>query len=149
MHRLVRLAHMQRVGVGVGIDRDGLDPHALAGADHPAGDLAAIGDQDFRERRAAGDFGAKFSGSFRSGFLFGFRGHDHFSPEPNRPDASATWTAKGAPQATATSGHQAKTEPKTRLTKASTPIVPIAKAMWSLQPETLGVHRLPPMISRA
>ena len=48
---LVGLAHMQRVGVGLGIDRDRLDTHALAGANDATGDLAAIGDEDLVERR--------------------------------------------------------------------------------------------------
>jgi len=42
--RLVR-----RAGCGVGINRDGLDPQAPRGADHPARNLPAIGDQDFLE----------------------------------------------------------------------------------------------------
>ena len=37
---------VQRVAVGLGIDRDRLDPHAAGGLDDPAGDLAAIGDQN-------------------------------------------------------------------------------------------------------
>ena len=37
---------MQRVAVGFGIDRNRLDPHAAGGLDDPAGDLAAIGDQN-------------------------------------------------------------------------------------------------------
>ena len=45
---------MQRVGVGLGIDRDGLDAQPLAGADDAAGDLAAIGDQDLVEQRPVG-----------------------------------------------------------------------------------------------
>ena len=48
-HRLVGLAHMQRLGIGIGIDRDGRDPHPPRRSDDPAGDLAAIGDQDFVE----------------------------------------------------------------------------------------------------
>jgi hypothetical protein len=36
---------MQRLGVGVRIDRDRADPSAPRGADDPAGDLAAIGDE--------------------------------------------------------------------------------------------------------
>jgi hypothetical protein len=43
---------MRRAGVGVGIDRDRLDAHALGGADHPARDFAAIGDQDLGEHQA-------------------------------------------------------------------------------------------------
>ena len=37
---------MKRVAVGLGIDGDRLDPHAAGGLDDPAGDLAAIGDQN-------------------------------------------------------------------------------------------------------
>jgi hypothetical protein len=37
---------MQRVAVGLGINRDRLYPHAAGGLDDPAGDLAAIGDQN-------------------------------------------------------------------------------------------------------
>ena len=49
--RLVSLAHMQRLGIGFGIDRDRHNPHPPRGADHAAGDLAAIGDQDFTKHR--------------------------------------------------------------------------------------------------
>ena len=45
-HGLVGHLDMQRVAVGVGIDRDGLDTHAPGGLDDPAGDLAAVGDQN-------------------------------------------------------------------------------------------------------
>jgi hypothetical protein len=51
MDGLVGLAHMQRVAVGIGIDRDGGDAELLRGADDPAGDLAAIGYEDFLEHR--------------------------------------------------------------------------------------------------
>ena len=50
-HLLVGLAHVQRVGVGLGIDRHRLDAEPLAGADDAAGDLAAVGDQDLVEGR--------------------------------------------------------------------------------------------------
>ena len=43
---------MQGVAVGLGIDRDRLDAHAARGLDDPAGDLAAIGDQDALEHAA-------------------------------------------------------------------------------------------------
>ena len=46
---LVGQLDMQRVGIGLGIDRDRRDPEPPRGADHPAGDLAAIGDQDLGE----------------------------------------------------------------------------------------------------
>ena len=45
-HRLVGHFDVQRVAVGLGIDGDRLDPHAAGGLDDPAGDLAAIGDQN-------------------------------------------------------------------------------------------------------
>ena len=45
-NRLVRHLDMERVAVGLGIDRDGRDPHPAGGLDDPAGDLAAIGDQN-------------------------------------------------------------------------------------------------------
>ena len=45
--RLVGHRDMQRIGVGLGIDRDGARcPSACAVRDDAAGDLAAIGDQD-------------------------------------------------------------------------------------------------------
>ena len=44
--RHVGFAHVRRVGVGFGEDGDRADAHAAAGADDPAGDLAAVGDQD-------------------------------------------------------------------------------------------------------
>ena len=48
-HGLVGEAHMRGVGVGVGVHRDRVDAEASQGADHPHGDLAAIGDQHPRE----------------------------------------------------------------------------------------------------
>jgi hypothetical protein len=41
----IGLAHEGRVGVGVGVNGDGGDAEVAAGAEHPAGDLAAVGDQ--------------------------------------------------------------------------------------------------------
>ena len=46
---LVRHLHMQGVAVGFRIDRDRLDAELARGLDDPAGDLAAVGDQDFLE----------------------------------------------------------------------------------------------------
>ena len=43
---LVGFGDMEGVGVGIGIDRDGLQPHAARGADDADGDFAAIGDQE-------------------------------------------------------------------------------------------------------
>ena len=48
-HRVVGHLDMQRVAVGFGIDRDGCDAHPAGGLDDPAGDLAAIGNQDSLE----------------------------------------------------------------------------------------------------
>ena len=61
-HRLVGHLDMQRVLVGVGIDGDGLDPQPPGGLDHPAGDFAAIGDQDLVEHGLPRP-GGQFSGS--------------------------------------------------------------------------------------
>ena len=49
MDGLVRHLHMQRVLVGIRIDRDRLDAHLPAGLDDPACDFAAIGNQNFVE----------------------------------------------------------------------------------------------------
>ena len=43
---LVGQAHVLRVGIGFGVHRDGADAELARGADHAAGDLAAVGDQD-------------------------------------------------------------------------------------------------------
>jgi hypothetical protein len=43
MHRLIRLPHMQRLGVSVGVNRNGANTHRARGADDPASDFAAIG----------------------------------------------------------------------------------------------------------
>jgi hypothetical protein len=40
---------MERVAVGLGIDRNAFDTHPTRGLDDPAGDLAAIGNQDSLE----------------------------------------------------------------------------------------------------
>src|SRR5262249_10292319 len=60
-----RIGHcdMQRVFVGLGIDRDGGDPHAPRGPDDPAGDLAAIGDQDALEYPALASNGPWLCGA--------------------------------------------------------------------------------------
>jgi hypothetical protein len=50
---LVGQLHVQRPGIGLGEDRDGLDAHALGRADDPAGDLAPVGDQDLVEHLAS------------------------------------------------------------------------------------------------
>ena len=50
--RFVGQAHVLRVGVGVGIHRDGADTQPPAGADDPACDFAAVGDEDLVEHPA-------------------------------------------------------------------------------------------------
>ena len=58
MHRLVGHLDMHGLAIGVGIDRDGRDAHLPRRLDDAAGDLAAIGDQDFLEHRRAISLGA-------------------------------------------------------------------------------------------
>ena len=45
-HRLIRLAHMQRVAIGIGIDRDHAIAEPARGAHDPQRDLAAVGDRE-------------------------------------------------------------------------------------------------------
>ena len=45
----IRHLDVQRILVGVGVDGDGLDPHPAGGLDDPAGDFAAVGDQNALE----------------------------------------------------------------------------------------------------
>ena len=49
LDRLVGHRDMQRGAVGLGVHGDRGDPHPPRGLDHPAGNLAAIGDQDLLE----------------------------------------------------------------------------------------------------
>src|SRR5690606_4206091 len=51
MHRLIGHLDVQRVAIGVGIDGNGGDAELLRRFDDPAGDLAAIGDEDFLEHQ--------------------------------------------------------------------------------------------------
>src|SRR5882724_12430089 len=51
MHPFIRLAHMQRIAIGVGINRDHAIAEPARGAHDPQRDLAAIGDQNLEERR--------------------------------------------------------------------------------------------------
>ena len=48
-HRAIGEQHVQRVRVGVRVDRDGRDAELAAGADDADRDLAAVGDQDLRD----------------------------------------------------------------------------------------------------
>ena len=52
-HSDIRLAHVARIGVRVAVDRDAADAEAAQRADHAAGDLAAVGDQDGVEHSPA------------------------------------------------------------------------------------------------
>jgi len=52
MHRRIGFAHMQRLGIGIRIDRNGADPHGAGRADDPAGDFAPICDEDAVEHLA-------------------------------------------------------------------------------------------------
>ena len=45
MHSLIGFLHMQCLGIGIRINRDGANAHGLRRADNPAGDLAAIGNE--------------------------------------------------------------------------------------------------------
>ncbi len=47
--RFVGLFDMRRIGVGIGINSDRLDPHAARSADHSARNLAAVGNQNLFE----------------------------------------------------------------------------------------------------
>ena len=49
--RFAGKAHMARMPVGVGIDRDAFNAHLVERADDPAGNGAAIGNEDFRKHR--------------------------------------------------------------------------------------------------
>ena len=44
-HGLGGFAHMQSIGIGVGVDGYRFDAHAMGGVDDAAGDFAAIGDE--------------------------------------------------------------------------------------------------------
>ena len=51
-HPRVGLRDMRRFRVGVGVDGDGADADAPAGGEHPAGDLATVGDQNLSDHVA-------------------------------------------------------------------------------------------------
>ena len=46
MHGIISHTHMQRVGIGIRIDRNGADTHGACGADDPASNFATIGDEE-------------------------------------------------------------------------------------------------------
>jgi hypothetical protein len=47
---LIRVTHVEGFAVGHGVHRYRLDPHLLTGPDDPAGDLAAVSDEQFFDR---------------------------------------------------------------------------------------------------
>ena len=116
---------MQRVGVGLGIDRHRPDAEPLAGADDATGDLATVGDQDLVEGRLVSQrlaFGRRpwrgfdrrsrrLRRSFFRGLLLGGHAHDPSLLRSRllrskRPLAQADgWTAYGSSR----SGHSAST----------------------------------------
>ena len=63
MHGLVGEFHMHRVTVGIGIDGDRTDAHALGGSDDATGDLAAIGDEEGGEHSGGGPVGIRGPGT--------------------------------------------------------------------------------------
>ena len=50
VHGFIGFAHMQGLGIGIGIDGHRLDTHRARRADHAAGNFTAVGDQDLREQ---------------------------------------------------------------------------------------------------
>ena len=70
--RFVRVAHVERLLVGLAEHGDGGDPHLPAGADHAHRDLSAVGDQDLLEHKGSG---ARGQGS-------GVRGVCGLTPDP-------------------------------------------------------------------
>ena len=77
VHCLVRVAHVRRLRVSVGVDRDRRDAEFLAGADNAEGDFTAIRDEDLREHSAALKLGRPVRTPSHNGilpcFLGGFR----------------------------------------------------------------------------
>ena len=49
LHRLVGHLHVNRIAIGIRIDRNRGDPHLARGFDDAAGDFATVGNQDFLE----------------------------------------------------------------------------------------------------
>ena len=47
MHRLIRHLDMERIFIGIGINRDSLYAHLPRGLNHTASNFPAIGDEDF------------------------------------------------------------------------------------------------------
>jgi hypothetical protein len=87
--RLVGQLDVQRPGVGLGIDRHGLDAHAPRRLDDAAGDLAPVGDQDLVEHLAPLPRGQAAAHSKDSGF-------SPASPKGTRATARNAETARSA-----------------------------------------------------
>ena len=51
--------HMEGIGVGGGVDSDGLDAHFPAGPQNPRGDFAAVGNEDFLKHGCTGGWGRR------------------------------------------------------------------------------------------
>ena len=91
--RFIRHLDMASVPVGFGIDGDGFDSQPARGLDDPAGNLAAIGDQDTLEHAAANPLGNPFfpaSGGKLNNSLIGRNAGKSFS-------GCATGAVAGAP----------------------------------------------------
>ena len=109
-HLLVGHAHVQRIGVGFGVHRHGLDAEPPAGADDAAGDLAAIGDQDLVEQLGfGGAVGASDlllgDGLVLRDLLLGGHTHDPSLLRSNRPLAQAVWHTISGSQAVSAHSH--------------------------------------------
>src|SRR4051812_49418104 len=55
MYRLVGHAHVQRLGIGIRVDRDRADSHPPRSPDHPARNLAAIGNEERSDHALASE----------------------------------------------------------------------------------------------
>ena len=80
-HGLIGLGDMHRIAIGLGIDRYGAQAHRPRGADHAAGDLAAIGDQ--QRAKSPVQFGAI---------------HHHILNRPNRVGSIGALAAAERPR---------------------------------------------------
>ena len=80
-HRPVRLPHVQRVSIGIGIHRNGFDAERAAGGEDPAGDLAPVGDQQPADHGRLTRVIAP---------------HIRKTPKPPAPSTGPLWTADSA-----------------------------------------------------
>ena len=112
MHRLVRHLDMQGLRIGVRVHRHGRHTHAAGSTNDPAGNLAPVGDEDFREHQltfAAQDCGLRWGRVLaRPGVGDPELGLEHFIPAtppdirashmrlPTRPPTGRSGEARGA-----------------------------------------------------